>query len=776
MEQEYRLALDPATDWLTTYSADRLTEYALAFTEAHRRHADDHLARELACLKVQVPFMHLPMQAGDLFVGRVHQQGSHLPVAFSTEKDSRTGFVFSSLDRTGEEYAPTAALREHLDAHPGNAQSWRELADYWRDYHVPARARARFSDETVAAIPHHHLEVNPPTHASHTLYRMAGVYINHRLLLERGVPGLRDLISARIRALDESGERDESGEADANPHGRRFLEAALESLSLFDRVFSVYRAQAQALGQTDVELMMDRLSQGPPRTLREAMNLVWIANTLVGAYNVGRLDDYLAPFYEADLAAGRVDDETVIGYLKAFWELIGEYSNVFNGRVIVGGKGRRHTASANKLALLMIETTRRYPARLPQLSLRFSERQDPELYEAAIECIGGGSGFPMLYNDDVNIPSVAKAFNVSGERAAQYLPFGCGEFVLDHESFGTPNVISNILKLVELAMNDGCSLRDGVRQGPATGMLGDFASFDELYAAFRKHVDLHMRAGADAQKRIYDEAASQAPYLLLSVLYDDCLDRAKPIFSGGVRHLGGTLETYGNISASDSLAAVKKLVFTDRSVSADEMLDALRSDFEGYEHVRDACVAAPKFGNDNDEADTIAMRVHDTVCTSIRDSAHEVGLDSFLAVIINNDNHIKQGKACAASADGRRDQAPMSNGNNPTAGNDRNGATAFLNSLAKLRTDHHAGSVQNMKFSRELFTSNRELLEAMLSVYFSSGGSQAMLTVVGRDDLERAMEHPQEYQNLIVRVGGYSEYFVRLSREIQEDVLARTLN
>lgn len=770
MEQDYRLALDPATDWLATYSADRLTEYGVAFTEAHRSHPDDHFARELACLKVQVPFMCLPMQAGDLFVGRCSQGGRHLPVALSTEKDGQTGFVFSSLDRTGTNYVPSAALQEHLDAHPEHAETWADLADYWREYHLPTRARARFSDETLSAIPHHHLEVNPPTHASHTLYRMAGVYINHPLLLEHGVPGLRELIGARIRTFDTS------DESHANPDGRRFLEASLESLSLFDRVFGAYRAQAQTLGQTDVELMMDHLSQGPPRTLREAMNLVWIANTLVGAYNVGRLDDYLAPFYEADLAAGRVDDETVIGYLKAFWELIGEYSNVFNGRVIVGGQGRRHPGAANKLALLMIETTRRYPARLPQLSLRFSERQDPELYEAAIECIGGGAGFPMLYNDDVNIPSVAKAFNVSRERAAQYLPFGCGEFVLDHESFGTPNVISSILKLVELAMNDGCSLRDGVRQGPATGTLGEFGSFDELYEAFRRHVDLHMRAGAQAQKLVYDEAAAQAPYLLASVLYDECLERAKPIFSGGVRHLGGTLETYGNISASDSLTAVKKLVFDERSISGDEMLAALRSDFEGYEKVHDACAAAPKFGNDNDEADTIAVRVHDTVCESIRDSAREAGLDSFLAVIINNDNHITQGKACAASADGRRDRAPMSNGNNPTAGNDRNGATAFLNSLAKLRTDHHAGSVQNMKFSRELFASNRELLDAMLGVYFANGGSQAMLTIVGRDDLERAMEHPEEYQNLIVRVGGYSEYFVQLSREIQEDILARTLN
>ena len=770
MEQDYRLAFDPATDWLATYSADRLTEYGVAFTEAHRSHPDDHFARELACLKVQVPFMYLPMQAGDLFVGRCSQGGSHLPVAFSTEKDGQTGFVFSSLDRTGTDYVPSAALQAHLEAHPEHAETWADLADYWREYHLPTRARARFSDAKCEAIPHHHLQIDPPTHASHSLYRMAGVYINHPQLLEHGVPGLRKLIRRRLRAFDAS------TEARSNPSGRRFLEAALESLSLFDRVFSAYRAQAQALGQADVELVMDHLSQGPPRTLREAMNLAWIANTLVGAYNFGRLDDYLAPFYEADLAAGRVDDETVIRYLKAFWELIGEYSNVFNGRVIVGGDGRRHTASANQLALLMIETTRRYPARLPQLSLRFSERQDPELYEAAIECIGGGSGFPMLYNDDVNIPSVARAFNVSGERAAHYLPFGCGEFVLDHESFGTPNVISNILKLVELAMNDGCSLRDGVRQGPATGTLGEFASFDELYAAFRRHVDLHMRSGAEAQKRVYDEAGAQAPYLLVSVLYDDCIDRARPIFAGGVRHLGGTLETYGNISASDSLASVKKLVFDDRTVSADEMLAALRSDFEGYEHVRDACADAPTFGNDDDEADTIAMRVHDTVCESIRDSAHEVGLDSFLAVIINNDNHIKQGKACAASADGRRDQAPMSNGNNPTAGNDRNGATAFLNSLAKLRTDHHAGSVQNMKFSRELFASHRELLQAMLGDYFSAGGSQAMLTVVGRDDLERAMEHPQEYQNLIVRVGGYSEYFVRLPHEIQEDVLTRTLN
>ncbi len=300
-------------------------------------------------------------------------------------------------------------------------------------------------------------------------------------------------------------------------------------------------------------------------------------------------------------------------------------------------------------------------------------------------------------------------------------------------------------------------------------------SFGKLYKAWSRTLQHYIGILARQEKFEYDFAAKTSPFLYLSLLYDSCIERGKPIFAGGVEYLGGTLETYGNTNTADALLAIKKLVFDEKKISLSGLVKALDANFKGYEKLRKECLDVPKYGNDEDESDAMMKKVHEDVCIMTMKMAEKVGLDSYLVVNINNNANTILGRYTSASADGRLSRTPMANGNTPSPGMDRNGATALLNSLVKMRPDIHAGASQNIKFSREMLNHYLPMTKALIETYFNQGGAQLMLTVVGKEDLEKAMREPQNYPNLLVRVGGFSARFIELEKDVQMEILQRTL-
>lgn len=411
----------------------------------------------------------------------------------------------------------------------------------------------------------------------------------------------------------------------------------------------------------------------------------------------------------------------------------------------------------------------------PQLTLRFDKSTPADIMQLAWESIGMGTTFPMLYPDDINIPATMQAFGIPRDQAAQYCPYGCGEYVLFHRSLGTPSGLINLLKVLELTLNNGHDLHTNEPQGLHTGYLWDDLDFESLWARYTRQVDALMLQLARQEEIEYRLAGENCAFLYFSLLFDDCIARGKPLLSGGIQHLGGTVESYGNINTADSLTAIQEWVFEKKTIDPHELLHALESNFEGYEQLRAQLLSSPKFGNDNDAADTMACRVHEQVCLSAIQAGTQTGLDSYLVVIINNNANTVLGKHTAASADGRRAHTFMANANSPFRGADRQGLTAVLNSMAKLRPDIHAGCVQNLKLSKDLFCKDLQLPAALVQGFFDQGGCQAMVSVVGRDDLLNAMKQPDHYRNLIVRVGGFSARFVELNRHEQQEILMRTL-
>jgi len=365
---------------------------------------------------------------------------------------------------------------------------------------------------------------------------------------------------------------------------------------------------------------------------------------------------------------------------------------------------------------------------------------------------------------------------VSEDVAVHYTPFGCGEYVLGNRSVGSPNGVINLLKGLEVTLHNGRDPVSGMPCGVALGEVESFTSFEDVWRAYTRQIDHFVEVLAEQEKIEYDVAGREAPFLFLSMLYDDCLARGKGLFAGGVRYLGGTLETYGNTNTADALLAIRETVFEKKEFTLRQIVTACDAAFKGYESLKARLLAVPKYGNDNDQADAMAIRVHNHICSTTRQQAKRVGLHSYQVVIINNWANTLLGRTTQASSDGRAAWTSMANGNNPAPGLDRSGATAFLNSLAKLDPSIHAGAVQNMKFSKTMFTQYRAKLEALLAGYFKQGGAQAMITVVSRQDLESAMKEPAAWGHLMVRVGGFSARFIDLPHDVQLEVLERTLH
>lgn len=731
-----------------------------AITAAFRAHEHaSTVTRELAVLRAQFPSAFEPIEDGDLIAGRIR----YPLVSFGPEPGG-LGYACHAdqLRRVVEERRLGASASAEAE----------EIIAFWKTRTTESRTRAAFSHRLAASLPSDAWTTE--SGAAFPLYRMAGTVLDYPKLLRLGLCGLDAEVATRL--------------AVAGPAQREFLEGIRAALVLVAQSLSHYAAQSRSLaadcGDAERAWELDAIATSceaaalhAPTTFHEAIQLAWVYALISGTWNYGRVDDWLGPFLARDLDSGRLSEETAIRLLCSWWQLMKAYDNQFNNRVIIGGRGRIEESAADRFALLAMEATRRVRLNQPQLSLRFYKGQNPALMARALDVIGEGCTFPILYNDDVNIPAVASAFGVPRSEAVHYTPFGCGEYVLAHRSVGTPNGVVNLAKCLELALHGGWDPVARREAGPSTGDAAGFASFEDLWCAYKQQVEHFVAALAEHERIEYEAAGREAPFLFLSALYDDCIARGTPIFSGGVRFLGGTNETYGNTNAADALVAIEQVVYRDRAVTLPRLVAALDENFEGPENeaLRRCLLAAPKFGNDDDVADSIFQRVHGHVCNATSTQAARVGLDSYLVVVINNHANTIFGRTTAASADGRRAGERLANGNNPTPGADRGGVTAFLNSLAKPDPGIHAGTVQNMKFSGGLFRRHRAKLEALLGGYWAAGGTQAMITIVSRADLESAMAEPENWGHLVVRVGGFSIRFVELPREIQLEVISRTL-
>jgi pyruvate-formate lyase len=736
-------------------------ETELRFTETYKKYKDAHPAiREAMCLKVQFPAFFTFIKPQDLFAGRI----KNTLVGITPDEWGNTAFgyycVSDKIIKELEDPAVDDELRGKV----------LDMIEFWKTESTSARVRSAYTDEMKKYLPSDNWMGEPGI--AFPLYRLTGGNVNWEKLLKKGIPGLIKDTDIYIN--------------NKNTVNKEYYIGTKAALKLLAENCLFYAAQAKLLkaltDNTERKKELDKIAStleiitvSAPKNLHEAIQLFWLYSYMGDIRNYGRMDVWLGDFYVNDINSGTITEDEALKLLQSLWRLIGARNTIVHSRIIIGGKGRKNEENADRFALLAMEATRTTDVTEPQLSLRFYKGQNPALMEKALQVIGEGRTYPILYNDDVNIEAVKCTMNFDDTTAEQYVPYGCGEYIIEHQSFGTPSSVVNLLKALEVTLHNGVDPLTGKLGGIVPVRINEMKTFDDLWNAYTKQVEHFVKMMAEQEALEYKIAGEHAPYLYMSLLYDDSFEKGEGMFSGGIKYLGGTLETYGNTNTADSLTAIKKLVYEEKLYTLDEVVKALDADFAGYDKMKQQLRNAPKYGNDNDEADAMLVKVHEHVCNYVKDQAQRVGLHSFLVVIINNSANTLMGHWTSASADGRLSGEPMANGNNPSGGNDKNGLTAFLNSLLKPTPYIHAGAVQNMKFSREMFTENLDILKSLLETYFENGGAQAMITVTDRNELERAMQEPDKYSHIFVRVGGFSARFVELSRDVQLEIISRTL-
>ncbi|MDR1601253.1 MAG: pyruvate formate lyase family protein [Tannerella sp.] len=724
------------------------------YTSTHRAYAGESKElRELACLRVLYPVLFRNIASTDLIAGRI----DFLPIGFgSVTSEGGVGHycIFKKLK----------AFRQRLEKEDDKRRV-DSLYDYWLDHDVKTQfGKDVLTDDTIGMF----IDCEFPLIAT---ARLSGMMLDYPKLLSKGIDGLR----RDIRELQ------------TKQPGNYFYRAALGCLDLFaDCASHLQKNAREQMAESDEKRKkelekicdgLEKIKTDKPETFHEAMQLCWLFALLSGVINYGRLDDYLGPYLTADLNAGRLTDREAYDYIHSLWTMIENRRTTVNGRVIVGGKGRKHPKEADVFLMYAMKVAKNTRYVEPQFTLRFDKNTSEEVWDAALDALGAGATFPTLYNDDVNVPAVAFGMRVDEKTAEQYVPFGCTEFVIQGQSTGTPNVCINLLKLLTIFMNEGVDPMDGkYKAGPVKIKPPEAChSFEEFYAGYRELLDYYLDLSVKAQFYSYQLMNKHVAFLFPSILTDDCISRGKALLDGGVRYLGGTNETYGNINTSDSLLAVKDLVFDRKKYTLRQLHDAMRADFEGYETLRKDCLLCDKYGNDLDSADDMANDLYEFVAKGVRDRGIAIGMQYFLIVISNNQLNTEWGNRTAASPDGRLAGMYMNPANNPQGGANKSGPTALLNSLGKFDAKYHGGSVQNIKFAPALFNENRDIIKALFKGYFDNGGCHLMVTVVDRGVLEDAVAHPEKYPDLIVRVSGFSAVFVDLSPNIQEELLSRVL-
>lgn len=708
--------------------------------------------REVECLKVLYPSLFRRITDNDLIAGRT----DFLPIGFGTVTSvGGVGHycVFKKLRAFQEQLE--AKDRKRVDA----------LYDYWLDHDLKTQFNKEVLTEDTLGM---FIDCEYPMIAT---ARLSGMMLDYPKLLERGIGGLRaDL-------------REQLGKQPEND----FYKAGLRCLDIF--VDCASHLQQDALSQMELasagrkeELRkmheaLEHIKERSPETFHEAMQLFWLFALLAGVINYGRLDDYLGPYLVADLEAGRLTEDEAYRYIHSLWTMIENRRTTVNGRIIVGGRGRKHPKEADVFLHIAMKVAKNSRYVEPQFTLRFDKDTSEEIWDEALDALGAGATYPTLYNDDVNIPAVAFGMRVDEKAAEQYVPFGCTEFVIQGQSTGTPNICINLLKLLTIFMNDGIDPMDGKwKNGPVPiRKLEEYRTFEEFYAGYKTFLDYYLDLSVKAQYYSYQLMNRYVSFLFTSLLTDDCIARGKALLDGGVRYLGGTNETYGNINTSDSLWAIRDLVFNRKKYTLRQLNDAMLADFAGYDALRKDCLECDKYGNDLDTADNLANDLYEFVAQGVRDRGIAIGMQYFLIVISNNQLNTEWGNRTAASPDGRLCGMYMNPANNPQGGANKSGPTAMLNSLAKFDAKYHGGSVQNIKFSPSMFNENRAVIKSLFKTYFAKGGCHLMVTVVDKGVLEDAVEHPEKYPDLIVRVSGFSAVFVDLSPNIQQELLSRVL-
>ncbi|MEE8440328.1 MAG: formate C-acetyltransferase/glycerol dehydratase family glycyl radical enzyme [Spirochaetia bacterium] len=739
-------------------------EQATIITESYREHPNEpRILQRAHALERALRQIRIRIDPGELIVG-------------NRTSEIRAGVVFpeAGISWVGEEL-DTLPTREQdpFGVRPEDAQTFNEqIAPFWKGQTLEEIIAERYGREInlVGKV----VKINQTDHAQGHICPDTNEWLR---------AGPAELKSRAMNLLEQ-----------ASADHRPFYEAVAITLDAVQYFMRRYAALAE---EAEVARICDALADRPPQSFHEALQSVWFLfvalqmESNASSFSPGRLDQYLEPFLSADLQAERLSLQEAQELLDALWLKFNQIVYMRNAssaqyfagfpigfNIAIGGMKRDGTDGTNLLSYMCLKSQEHIGLPQPNLSARLWKGSPDAFVEECARIIGLGSGMPQVVSDESIIPSLARQ-GISQEDARDYALVGCVELSAQGNELGWSDAaMFNLVKVLELTLNDGVCLLSGDQMGLRAGALTDFATLDDLEVAYRTQVDHfvdRMIPLCDAVDRLHAEVL---PSPLLSSVIDDCLADGIDVTAGGAHYNLSGIQAIQVANVSDSFAALKKLVFDTPIVDRAELLDALRHDFEGYEVLhRKLLQHVPKYGNDVEWVDEFGSRWARyfadrlTEFTNARGGRYHMGLYTVSA-------HVPMGKNVGATPDGRQAREPLADGGmSAVYGRDMSGPTALLQSVSRVGSQYASnGTLLNMKFLPRTFRNPEERgkFVSLLRAFVELGIHHVQFNVVDHTTLMAAKDHPEEYQNLTIRVAGYTAYFVELAPNLQDEIIART--
>lgn len=577
-----------------------------------------------------------------------------------------------------------------------------------------------------------------------------------------------------------------------------------EGVMIYARRLSEYAAQLAAKERDpkrkaelyQIAQINARVPAHKPETFWEAIQAVWTVESLLEVeenqtgMSIGRVDQYMYPFYKADKEAGRLTDYQafelagcmLIKMSEMMWITSEGGSKFFAGyqpfvNMCVGGVTREGKDATNELTYLLMDAVRHVKIYQPSLACRIHNLSPQKYMKKIVDVIRSGMGFPACHFDDTHIKMML-AKGVSMEDARDYCLMGCVEPQKSGRLYQwTSTAYTQWPICIELVLNHGKTLWYGKQVCPDLGPLSQFATYEQFEAAVKQQIQYVTKWSSVATvitQRVHRELA---PKPLMSIMYEGCMEHGCDVSAGGAMYNFGPGVVWSGLATyADSMAAIKKLVYDDKKYTLEQLNEALKADFVGYEQVRRDCLDAPKYGNDDDYADRIAA---DIISFTEQEHRQYKTLYSVLSHgTLSISNNTPLGQITGASANGRKAWLPLSDGISPTQGADFKGPTAIIKSVSKMACDNmNIGMVHNFKLMAGLLDTpeGENGIITLLRTASQMGNGEMQFNYLNNETLLEAQKHPEQYRDLIVRVAGYSAFFVELCKDVQDEIISRTM-
>lgn len=533
-----------------------------------------------------------------------------------------------------------------------------------------------------------------------------------------------------------------------------------------------------------------------PRTFWEAIQMYWFVHLgtiteLNGwdAMNPGHFDQHLAPFYEKEIAAGTLTREEAKELMACFFIKVNNHtappkvgitakeSGTYNDftNLNIGGIKSNGSDGVSEVSYIMLETIEELHILQPGSAIHISARTPERFLRAGCQVIRKGYGYPSVFNPDVYVQELMR----QGKSLQDAREGGCSGCI-EVGAFGKEAYVLtgylNVPKILEITLHNGTDPFTGCRVGLETGDPCLFSDYEALYAAFLKQLHYFIDMKIRVSNYIDRMFAKYAPAPFLSLFIDDCITRGRDYYNQGPRYNTNYIQCTGLGTITDSLVSLKKYVFEEKRYSMKELLDALSRNFEGAEIMRQTILnRTPFFGNDDDYADEVAVRVFNDLYDAIEGKPNSKG-ECFHLNMLSTTCHVYFGKVLGATPNGRLAGKAISDGTSPSHGADTHGPSAVIKSLGKLDQVKSGGTLLNQRFLPGLLKKEEDIvkLASLIRSYFALGGHHIQFNVVDTETLYAAQKCPEDYRDLLVRVAGYSDYFTDMNEDLQADVIART--